>query len=145
VPAQGSVEVRLRLCRQPVSLPFRDFDAILEQRKAEADSFYARVQAGLEDADARAVQRQAFAGLIWSKQFYYYDVPQWLQGDPAQPPPPTSAARAQLGVAAPQQRRRDLDAGQVGVSLVCGLGPGLPHAAFRADRCRALPSASWCC
>jgi hypothetical protein len=90
VPAQGSVEVRLRLCRQPVSLPFRDFAAILEQRKAEADSFYARVQSGLEDADARAVQRQAFAGLIWSKQFYYYDVPQWLQGDPAQPPPPTS-------------------------------------------------------
>ena len=89
VPAQGSVEVRLRLCRQPVSLPFQDFAAIFAERKAEADSFYARIQLGLEDADARAVQRQAFAGLIWSKQFYYYDVPQWLKGDPAQPAPPS--------------------------------------------------------
>ena len=39
-------------------------------------------------ADARHVQRQAFAGMIWSKQFFYYDVPEWLKGDPAQPPPP---------------------------------------------------------
>ena len=90
VPAQGSVEVCLRLCRQPVSLPFRDFSAIFAERKAEADSFYARIQLGLESEDARAVQRQAFAGLIWSKQFYYYDVPQWLKGDPAQPTPPSS-------------------------------------------------------
>ncbi len=94
VPAQGSVEVRLRLCRQPVSLPFQDFSAIFAQRKAEADSFYARVQLGLEDADARAIQRQAFAGLIWSKQFYYYDIPEWLKGDPAQPPPPASRRHA---------------------------------------------------
>jgi hypothetical protein len=40
------------------------------------------------DEDARAVQRQAFAGMIWSKQFFYYDVPSWLKGDPTQPPPP---------------------------------------------------------
>jgi hypothetical protein len=90
VPAQGSVEVRLRLCRQPVSLPFKDFADIFTQRKAEADSFYARIQLGLEDEDARAVQRQAFAGLIWSKQFYHYDVPRWLKGDPGQPTPPSS-------------------------------------------------------
>ena len=90
VPAQGSVEVRLRLCRQPVSLPFQDFSAIFDERKAEADSFYARIQLGLDDDDARAVQRQAFAGLIWSKQFYHYDVPRWLKGDPAQPAPPAS-------------------------------------------------------
>ena len=72
----------------------------------------------------RRVQRQAFAGMIWSKQFYYFDVRQWLNGDPLQPPPPREPqARPQLRVAAPAQRRHHLDAGQVGVSLVRGLGP----------------------
>ncbi|MGQ9914634.1 MAG: MGH1-like glycoside hydrolase domain-containing protein, partial [Thermogutta sp.] len=42
------------------------------------------------DQDVKLVQRQAFAGMIWSKQFYYYDLPEWLEGDPAQPPPPRS-------------------------------------------------------
>ena len=55
------------------------------QRRSEADEFYAELQADIADADARNVQRQAFAGMIWSKQFYYYDVPEWLNGDPAQP------------------------------------------------------------
>ena len=56
--------------------------------RREADEFYDRVQHGLANADARLVQRQAFGGLIWTKQFYYYDVPEWLNGDPAQPAPP---------------------------------------------------------
>ena len=51
------------------------------QRRREADEFYAELQADIADADARRVQRQAFAGMIWSKQFYYYDVPEWLNGD----------------------------------------------------------------
>jgi hypothetical protein len=42
----------------------------------------------MADADAKLVQRQAFAGMIWSKQFFHYDVPVWLDGDPTQPPPP---------------------------------------------------------
>ncbi|MBL8200050.1 MAG: glucosidase [Chromatiales bacterium] len=88
VPAGGSMEVRLRLCRRPKSLPFEDFEGIFARRRAEADEFYARVQHGIASEDVRRVQRQAFAGLIWSKQFYYYDVPEWLNGDPAQPPPP---------------------------------------------------------
>jgi hypothetical protein len=46
------------------------------------------LQVGIDDSDARNVQRQAFAGMIWSKQFYYYDVPEWIRGDPAQPAPP---------------------------------------------------------
>jgi hypothetical protein len=54
-------------------------------RKSEADAFYAELQTGIDSEDARNVQRQAFAGMIWSKQFYYYDVREWLQGDPAQP------------------------------------------------------------
>ncbi|MEQ1803512.1 MAG: glucosidase [Gammaproteobacteria bacterium] len=88
VPAGGSREIRLRLCRKPVSVPFERFDELFARRQAEADEFYARVQHGIASEDVRRVQRQAFAGLIWSKQFYYYDVPQWLNGDPAQPPPP---------------------------------------------------------
>ncbi len=90
IPAGGTHRIRLRLSRQPRSRPFLDFDEILAGRIAEADEFYARVQHDLDNAEARHVQRQAFAGLIWSKQFYYYDVPQWLHGDPGQPAPPES-------------------------------------------------------
>ncbi len=68
--------------------PFADFDAIVASRLAEADEFYDALQQGIHDADERNVQRQAFAGMIWSKQFFYYDVREWLQGDPTQPPPP---------------------------------------------------------
>jgi hypothetical protein len=70
--------------------PFADFDAIFAARRREADEFYAGLQSTIDDADARLVQRQALAGLVWTKQFYYYDVPQWLAGDPAQPKPPPS-------------------------------------------------------
>ncbi|NWA08656.1 MGH1-like glycoside hydrolase domain-containing protein [Pseudomonas gingeri] len=61
---------------------------LFEQRREETDDFYAALQHGLADADARNVQRQALAGLLWSKQLYYFDVNQWLDGDPAQPRPP---------------------------------------------------------
>ncbi|MEO8445387.1 MAG: glucosidase, partial [Gammaproteobacteria bacterium] len=88
LPPGGSREIRVRLCRKPVSLPFAEFDDVFTCRKAEADAFYARVQHNLSSPEARLVQRQAFAGLIWSKQFYNYDVYRWLAGDPAQPSPP---------------------------------------------------------
>jgi hypothetical protein len=105
VAAHDSTHVRLRLVRSepgalatgrrqasvanaPGSDGLGDFTAIFDQRKREADAFYADLQAGVADEDARAVQRQAFAGMIWSKQFFYYDVPEWLKGDPAQPAPP---------------------------------------------------------
>jgi hypothetical protein len=67
---------------------FTDFDSLLEQRRREADEFYSELQKDISDPDARNVQRQALAGMIWSKQFFYYDVPQWLQGDQGQFPPP---------------------------------------------------------
>ncbi len=70
--------------------PFKVFDATLAQRQREADAYYADLQKGMSSADERVVQRQAFAGLIWNKQFYYLDVPRWLQGDPGQPKPPDS-------------------------------------------------------
>ena len=71
----------------PLSDPFADAEAVFAARIAEADAFYAPLAAGLDD-EARLIQRQAYAGLIWSKQFYYFDVGEWLDGDPAGPPPP---------------------------------------------------------
>ncbi len=90
LPPGGQTRLRLRLTRgeQP-SDPFADFDAVVTRRLREADDFYEGLQSGLAGPDRQSVQRQAFAGMLWSKQFYYYDVPQWLDGDPAQPPPPS--------------------------------------------------------
>jgi hypothetical protein len=80
--------VRVRLGPAGQTEPFVDFDQLIKQRKDEADQFYAEIQRSLADEDARNVQRQAFAGMLWSKQFYNYNVPRWLAGDPASPPPP---------------------------------------------------------
>jgi hypothetical protein len=87
IPAGGMAQCRLRLRAQQLTDPFADFDDTFAKRKWEADEFYAALQSGIDDADARLVQRQAFAGMIWSKQYYYYDVPQWIHGDPGQPAP----------------------------------------------------------
>ncbi len=64
------------------------FDAVFVERLKEADEFYADLAPSLLSADARLVQRQAFAGLLWSKQFYHYEVDRWIKGDPAGPEPP---------------------------------------------------------
>ncbi|MEO8428485.1 MAG: glucosidase [Verrucomicrobiota bacterium] len=74
---------------KPALRAFADFHAIIVERRREADEFYAELQKDITDADARNVQRQAFAGMIWSKQFFYYDVPEWIRGDANQPPPPS--------------------------------------------------------
>ena len=87
--APGATEtVRLRLSAQPQAEPFTDAADLFAQRQAEADAFYAALGARGISEDERRVQRQAFAGLLWSKQFYHYDVEEWLAGDPTQPPPP---------------------------------------------------------
>ncbi|MCX6967020.1 MAG: glucosidase [Verrucomicrobia bacterium] len=88
LPAHGEATLRLRLSAEPEAVPFEKFEEIVVQRRQEADAFYADLQAQIADPDARNVQRQAFAGMIWNKQFYHYDVEKWLDGDPAQPPPP---------------------------------------------------------
>lgn len=88
IPAGDQVEVRLRLSRKPNQQSFSDFDQIFKTRQNEADEFYGNLQVDLPDAESRLIQRQALAGMIWSKQFYYYDIPQWLNGDPDQPAPP---------------------------------------------------------
>jgi hypothetical protein len=90
IPPGGKQELRLRLTRNEVRDPFEDFDSHIRQRHREADAYYADLQKDIASADERTVQRQAFAGLIWNKQFYYLDVPRWLKGDPAQPKPPDS-------------------------------------------------------
>ena len=87
ISAQDKVEVCVRLSKTPHAQPFDDFKSLFETRLHEADAFYANLQRELDDDDAKLVQRQALAGMIWSKQFYYYDIPQWLDGDPAMPKP----------------------------------------------------------
>jgi hypothetical protein len=89
IPAGETHVYRLRLTHQTHRQPFgRDFDRIFHRRQEEADAFYAAIQnPGLSD-DERNIQRQAFAGMLWSKQLFYYDLEQWLDGDPSLPPPP---------------------------------------------------------
>ncbi|MFK7742710.1 MAG: glucosidase [Planctomycetota bacterium] len=98
VPAGESRQLRLRLRRADHEGVAFDgfFDEVMQARKREADSFYdaiyeqERAQHGGSELDeeARGIQRQAYAGLVWSKQFYWYDVRTWMEGDPAQPTPP---------------------------------------------------------
>ena len=88
----ASVTLRLRLVREDESAPddldVAAFDRVFAERLAEADAFYAeRIPAELSDEE-RSVARQAYAGLLWTKQFYYFVGVRWLEGDPAQPPPP---------------------------------------------------------
>jgi len=90
----GSAELRLRL--RPAKAKAgkagaalgAQFSRVMAARRAEADEFYAELTPAAASADEAMVMRQAFAGLLWSKQLYYYDVARWLDGDPAQPAPP---------------------------------------------------------
>jgi mannosylglycerate hydrolase MGH1-like protein len=78
-----TIEVRLTASGGDV-----DHAAVLDERRREADQFYAAlIPAGASD-DERLVARQAFAGMLWSKEFFHYDVRRWLEGDPGSPPPP---------------------------------------------------------
>ena len=83
-----SFVVRTRFTNSRQDQPFDEFDATFDRRIAESDEFHAAVQGAEFSDDDRLVQRQALAGLLWSKQFYHYSVDLWLSGDPAQPPPP---------------------------------------------------------
>ena len=92
--ASGEQTVRLRLSgsqrEQIDERPFDHFDHVFDQRIAEADEFYDEVACGLQTEDEQRGQRQALAGMIWTKQYYEYDVSRWLTGDPTHPPPPAS-------------------------------------------------------
>ncbi|HLE43224.1 MAG TPA: glucosidase, partial [Methylomirabilota bacterium] len=86
--------VRLRLTDRPGREPLGpEFETVFATRAREADEFYATVIPADLSSDARLVARQAFAGLLWTKQFYHLDLARWLRGDPAGPPPPRERLR----------------------------------------------------
>jgi len=96
IPSGDTATLMLRLTdRRPGSDSMfgSAFDAIFITRKREADEFYASVIPHTLSPDATNVARQAFAGLLWSKQYYHYVVKPWLEGDPTQPPPPAGRER----------------------------------------------------
>ncbi|ULQ57787.1 glucosidase [Flavihumibacter rivuli] len=82
-----TVTVQLRLTNEALDYPFHDFDAIFWRRIAECDEFYAGLQHNIPSAEDRKIQRLAFSGMLWTKMFYYYDVEQWIMGDPKRPAP----------------------------------------------------------
>jgi hypothetical protein len=97
VDGGSEVTIRLRLsdkdpsrndAKSQSSHPFHDFDELFNKRKTEADEFYAGIIPEALSDDEKLVQRQAFAGMLWSKQFYHYVVKDWLNGDTGLPPPP---------------------------------------------------------
>src|SRR5438067_11133740 len=91
VAAGGKREIRLRLfadgtkIEQPLG---EDFEVIFAERMAEADAYYEQIIPAALSPEQKRVNRQACAGLLWSKQYYHYVVENWLEGDPLQPPPP---------------------------------------------------------
>jgi Mannosylglycerate hydrolase MGH1-like glycoside hydrolase domain/Glycosyl hydrolase family 63 C-terminal domain len=96
VAPAAAVELRLRLRpdgTEPAAALGADFDRVVARRRQEADAFYAELTPPDRPADEAMVMRQAFAGMLWSKQLYAYDVTRWLQGDPTQPTPPASRGR----------------------------------------------------
>ena len=86
----AEVRLRVRLTAEGevgAVAPFTSFDDVVARRRVEADDYHAAKTATLT-ADQRAIVRQAYAGLLWSKQFYHYDLRTWLEGDPSRPAPP---------------------------------------------------------
>ena len=100
-------KIQVRLTRTKLASPFASFQTLFDLRKAEADRFYRAVQADGMSDDERAVHRQALAGLLWSRQYYRFEVENWLRGDPSTPPPPAQRLHGR------NQRWRQLDAGDV--------------------------------
>jgi len=90
IPGRSEITVRLRLTGQHSNNAFENFETIFADRIAEADEFYGTIASDELSDDAKAVQRQAFGGMLWSKQFYHYVIKDWLDGDSAMPKPPKS-------------------------------------------------------
>jgi hypothetical protein len=88
VPPGEAMEVRLRFSPKEVARPFALFEKTFESRRREADEFYEAIAPDGATEEEKGLQRQALAGMLWSKQWYAYDVRRWLTGDPAQPSPP---------------------------------------------------------
>lgn len=82
IPSGHSALVALRLCKKELKEPFKGFEEIFLQRISEADEFYKTTHHPKLNEEEKMIQRRAFAGMLWSKQLYYYDVDQWLKEDP---------------------------------------------------------------
>lgn len=91
-PGESRV-VRLRLTNLAYKHPFQDFDDQMQQRVREAGAFFESLLPATATAEERLVHRRAIAGMLWTKQFYYFDVAQWLMGDPGAPVPPEGRSR----------------------------------------------------
>ncbi len=144
--ASATVRLRMRPASLQQTMLSPDFEQVFTDRMREADEFYAGVHAGLDDEDARRVQRQALAGMLWNRQCYHYNIFDWLQGDPGQPPPPPQRQgwpKSRLGSTSTAMK-----------SCRCrtnGNIPGSPPGTwvFIASRSRwsipNSPSGNWCC
>ncbi|HEY0298731.1 MAG TPA: glucosidase [Arachidicoccus sp.] len=88
VAANKSISYSLRLNQTETDKAFEGFDEIFDTRKNETDDFYTELQQSIKSEDEKLIQRQAFAGMLWSKQIYHYNVEAWLNGDERMPPPP---------------------------------------------------------
>ncbi len=130
VPAGASASTWLRLTATPpeeLGDPFADAEAVVAERRADADEFYDAITPPAVSADGANVMRQALAGMLWSKQSYYFDVDLWLREHDAHPLRQSAAPRHPQRVVVPHaQPRRHLDARHVGVPVVRGVGPRLP-------------------
>ena len=84
----ASASICVRLCVTAPVPPGSTCHNVVVRCRAEADAYYEVLQRDIIGEDARRIQRQALAGLLWSKQFYHFDVRHWLDGDPLQPAPP---------------------------------------------------------
>ena len=93
VPAGGSYVWHLRLAPNAMAEPLADVEQIVARRRTEADEFYAAIHPPKATADEKLVQRQALAGMLWTKQIYLFDVNVWLDGDRPDMPPPASRKR----------------------------------------------------
>jgi len=93
VPARGSKVWELRLSNERLHDPLGQVQGIVEQRRREADEFYEAIHPPKATADEKLVQRQALAGMLWTKQIYLFDVHKWLDGDNPDMPPPDSRNR----------------------------------------------------
>ena len=85
VPGGGSRTIRVRLCAEVPKDPFRGFDGVVTDRLADADEFYTRITPRALSDDLRLVHRQALAGMLWTKQYYYFDLEQWLEEHKSDP------------------------------------------------------------
>lgn len=87
IPAGGKKEYRLRFSSQTLRTPFEDFDQIFDLRIQEANDFYHDLHGEVKEESLRKIQRESYAGMLWTKQWYYYNVFEWIKGDPSLPKP----------------------------------------------------------